>query len=169
MTHGMIVAAVAIIGIGLTLAPADTSARPGGLAAGAPRAFHGGFRPAGVRPVRPLVHVPRAATPSFLGVSGRVGFARRPLALADHHRRVHGFGLGGPYVYGTFYPLEAASQAVVVNNQQIVYGQPAAAYPPAPTIVERVKVIVYRPAGCDSQTQTVPSKDGDQQITILRC
>jgi hypothetical protein len=163
MTHGMIAAgAVAIIGIGLTLAPVETFARPGGMAAGA-RGFHGGFRPG----VRPFVRAPRAAVPTFLGVSGRVGIARRP--LADHHRRVHGFGLGGPYVYGTFYPLDAAEQTVVVNNQQIVQGQPPAAYPAAAPVVERVKVIIYRPAGCDSQTQTVPSKDGDQQITILRC
>jgi hypothetical protein len=49
-----------------------------------------------------------------------------------------------------------------VSNQQIVY-------PTAGPIVERVKVIIYRPAGCDSQTQTVPSKDGDHQTTILRC
>ena len=162
MTHGMIAGAVAVIGIGLTLAPVETFARPGGMAAGA-RGFHGGFRPG----VRPFVHVPRAATPTFLGVSGRVGIAQRP--LADHHRRVHGFGLGGPYVYGTFYPLDAAAQTVVVNNQQIVQGQPPAAYPAAAPVVERIKVIIYRPAGCDSQTQTVPSKDGDQQITILRC
>jgi hypothetical protein len=162
MTHGTIAAAVAIIGIGLTLAPVETFARPGGMAAGA-RGFHGGFRPS----VRPFVRVPRAATPTFLGVSGRVGIAQRP--LAEQHRRVHGFGLGGPYVYGTFYPLDAAAQTVVVNNQQIVSGPPPAAYPAAAPVVERIKVIIYRPAGCDSQTQTVPSKDGDREITILRC
>ena len=79
-----------------------------------------------------------------------------------------GFGLG-PYVYGTFYPLDAAAQTVVVNNQQTAYGRSPATYPAAAPVVERIKVIIYRPAGCDSQTQTVPSKDGDQQITILRC
>jgi len=78
--------------------------------AAAARPFHGGFRPAGARP---FVHVPRAVGPT-LGVSGRVGVALRP--PADHHRRVLGFGLGGPYVYGTFYPLDAAAQTVVVNN-----------------------------------------------------
>ena len=56
-----------------------------------------------------------------------------------------------------------------MNNQQIVYGQPLATYPAAAPVAERIKVIIYRRAGCDSQTQTVPSKDGDQQITILRC
>jgi hypothetical protein len=167
MTHGMVAAgAVAIIGIGLTLAPVESFARPGGLHAGAPRVFHGGFRPVGVRP---FVRVPRHATPSFGGAVVRVGSAHR--SFGDHHRRgrAPGFSLGGPYVYGTFYPLDAAAQTVVVNNQQIVHGQPPAAYPAAAPIVERVKVIVYRPAGCDSQTQTTPSKDGDQQITILRC
>ena len=56
-----------------------------------------------------------------------------------------------------------------MNNQQTVYGPSPATYPAAAPVVERIKVIIYRPAGCDSQTQTVPSKDGDQQITILRC
>jgi hypothetical protein len=170
MTHRMLAAATAaVIGIGLTLAPVETFARPGGLASGRPVAFHGGFRPA---VARPFVGVRRPAVPAFGGASLRIRTGHRP--RAGHHRRViGGFGLGGPYVYGTFYPADyvAPTDYVAPNGQYVVpYGQPPAAYPMTDPVPERIRVIVYRPAGCNSQTQTVPSKDGgERQITIVRC
>ena len=102
-----------------------------------------------------------------LGRFRRAGVALRP--PADHYRCVLGFGLGGPLCLRHVLSARRAAQSVVVNNQQTVYGPSPATYPAAAPVVERIKVIIYRPAGCDSQTQTVPSKDADQQITILRC
>jgi hypothetical protein len=47
---------------------------------------------------------------------------------------------------------------------------PAASYPVIGPIQERViQVITYRP-GCNSQTETVPWRDGsDHAVTIVRC
>jgi hypothetical protein len=203
MTHGMLAAStVAIVGIGLMLSPAETFATPGGLAAARAPAFHGGFRPGGalvrpgfVRPsfvqpsfVRPAFarpHAPRPAVAKPL-VRGPVGVAyggatvRMHTAHRPHHRRAFGgFGFGGPYDYGTFYPVEYAVPIdyVAPDNWDVAPNvQQPAAYPtmvggpargPDP---ERVRLIVHRPNGCDVQTYVVPSEaGGTRRINIVRC
>lgn len=181
---------VGVLGAGAMLAPAVTSARPGGLSAGPSMPMQGGMRPAPMRP--PAVRAPVMPAPAMRAPLTRPTIVRpahpgpmqSPAMMARtrlhpdrtqlvHHRRLLGFGwpvVGGWPADGYYEP-----SAAVAPDEQSAYpystgSLPAAGYPATGPIQERViQVITYRP-GCNSQTETIPWRDGrDHAVTIVRC
>jgi hypothetical protein len=143
---------VAILGVGLVLAPTATSARSGGFAAGGALSFHGAFRPTFVRPA--------FAPPQ--AVVGNVAAARRPAFFGARlrHRRDFRFPVTvwGDTGYAAGYDQDALTYPAA--------NDPAADGPP----VQGRVVYVPPPPGCRSDSQMVPSETGGQRkITIVRC
>jgi hypothetical protein len=175
-------ALIAILGIGLLLAPADAFARGGGgggMAAG--RAV--GFRAPVMQPVMPIARPAAISSPALRGpVPMSVPAVRSRAAthipgfraLSLHHRRLFGWALPltirgdgyGGYYNPAMYPYQ---------YDQLLYIPSAATYPateatetaPATT---RVVPVVVRRAGCSSESMKVDSEDGgERSITIVRC
>lgn len=146
MLHRMLASSsIAILGIGLMLAPVEAFARGGGFAAPRALSVPGSIRPPAVR-----IHHARTA----------------PL----HHRRWFRYGLppamrGAPTWYGVPY-----SPAIYpVPNEQPL--DDPSAYPLAETgpTPRHISVIV-RPSTCNSQTMKVRSESGGERaITVTRC
>ena len=142
--------------VSVVLVPGETFGRGGGLGG---RGFVGrsvsigsGFHPPALRS-QAQVHLRR---PDFSPFRHRFGYGFFPLT-----------GFGGGY-YGPGYGAPDFVEA---------YDQPAEAEPettgaiPIPGLIPGGlrPVIVYRP-GCQTQTVTVPSEDGDDRsINIVRC
>jgi len=157
---------IAILGIGLLLAPADAFARGGGgggMAAG--RAV--GFRAPVMRPIMPVARPAAISSPALRGpVPMSVPAARSGAATHIpgfraarlHHRRLFGWGLPptiwtdgyGGYYNPAMYPYQ--------------YDQ----LPDIPSAATRV--VVVRRAGCSSESVKVDSEGGgERSITIVRC
>jgi hypothetical protein len=158
-----------IFGIGTILVSDKTLARSGG-----------GFAPG--RAATSPVAIHPAGPPSFIHPG--VGALGRGATLRSHAARTRFFRHNGagffdgawiwpsydPYSYGS-----SGSYAPSLEPDRVTpYEPPSPSFPAmgyrtpysAPT---SVYVIPYRP-GCDSQTQTLPGKDGEERaITIVRC
>jgi hypothetical protein len=154
----------ALLSIASVLAPAATSAEPGGLRA----------RPAPLAgPARaPAVRQPARSALPAAGFGGRVhGMAPR------HHRRQAGFGVTGwgwGGGYGAFYD---PSNYVMLHDQPPAQpSPPAAGYPANRAVNESLSITVRvippvydHRLGCQSQAQHVPEGAGERAITIMRC
>jgi hypothetical protein len=143
MLRTVVAGCVAVVGLGLLLAP-DASARPGGFAGG--RAM-----PAAPRAI--------AAPPGFvLPKAGVVApFRARPFVGFRHRRQlgspatVWSSGDAGSYVQTPLvYPAGDPNGYGAPDQGRIVYVPP--------------------PPGCRSESKTVPSEaGGERKITITRC
>jgi hypothetical protein len=144
---------VLLLGVGLVLAPAATSARSGGFAGGR-ASFQGALRAA---PIRPAVAIPQPAAGNAaaaqINVHPQVPFRHRrhfgaPVAGWDGSGYETGYGQGpAPYLYpGLGFDEPGADGA----RGRVVYVPP--------------------PPGCRPDSQVVPSETGgERKITILRC
>ena len=137
----------AMLGVGLVLAPAATSARSGGFAG----ARAGVVRPALVRP-------------GFVPPQPVVGKVAAPI----HLHRLAPFRLrrdaGSPVaVWGD------SGYAAGYDQSPLIY--PAATDPAADGAPDQGRIVyVPPPPGCRSSTQMVPSEaGGERKITITRC
>lgn len=146
MPHRMLASSsIAILGIGLMLAPVEAFARGGGFAA--PRALSA---PGGIRPPALRIHHARTA----------------PL----HHRRWFRYGLplamwGTPTWYGV--PDSPASYPMP-NEEPLddLSAYPTAGTGPTPRHIS----VIARPPTCNSQTMKVRSESGGERaITVTRC
>jgi hypothetical protein len=143
---------IAILGVGLVLAPTATSARSGGFAAGGALSFHGAFRPTFVRPA--------FAPPQ--AVVGNVAAARRPAFFGSRLRHRRQFG-PPPTLW------DSAGYAAGYDQDPLTY--PATDDPGAYNAPVQPRIVyVPPPPGCRSDSQMVPSETGGQRkITIVRC
>jgi hypothetical protein len=185
---------IGVLGAGAMLAPAITSARPGGLSAGPAMPMPGVMHPAPVRP--PAVRAPIMPSPAMHAPIAHPSIVRpavprpipSPAMMARTHmhpdrtRLIHRqfLGLGWPVAGG--WPAGAYYEptGTVTPYEQVTYpysagslpaaSYPATNYPDMRLIMERIlRVMTYRP-GCNSQTETVPWRDGsDHAVTIVRC
>lgn len=145
MTPRMLIGAIAVLGIGLVLAPVAASAR-GGAAAGG-RAFHGGVG-------QPLVR------PGFVPPAVAVGAPVHTLRVGLRHRQPFRWQPAG---WGGWYGGSSDPAAYAVPYDSYSSSAPTVDAAPA-------SFIPVRPPGCGSQTKTVPSEAGGQRtITITRC
>jgi hypothetical protein len=146
MLRTVVAGCVAVVGVGLLLAPDVTSARPGGFAGG-----------------RGIAAAPRAlvAPPGFvLPKAGVVAPIRaRPFAGFRHRRQLGSpatvWSSGDAAGYGY-----AQSPLVYPAADPNVYGAP-----------DQGRIVyVPPPPGCRSESKTVPSEaGGERKITITRC
>jgi hypothetical protein len=140
---------VVILGIGLVLAPAATSAKSGGFAGGR-ASFQGALRAA---PMRPAVAIPQAAAGN--AAAAQIHVHRR---VPFRHRR----DFGSPVIAGGD------------NGYAAGYAQGPAPYPgfddPGADGARGRVVYVPPPPGCRPDSQMVPSETGgERKITIVRC
>jgi hypothetical protein len=175
-------ALIAILGIGLLLAPADAFARGGGgggMAAG--RAV--GFRAPVRQPIMPVARPAAISSPTLRGPVPMSVPAVRSRAATHipgfraaqlHHRRLFGWGLP-PTIWNDGYGGYYNPAMYPYLYDQLPYIPSAATYPateatetaPATT---RVVPVVVRRAGCSSESVKVGSEDGgERSITIVRC
>jgi hypothetical protein len=151
------------------LAADETTARPGGgFAAGRTVTPPSAIHPAGARPV---IHPGRAAA------SGTAGL--RSQALRRHAFRNRHIGAGWPGWWGSwpgYEPYYNSAPYLGPSGDSESYDLPplgpsfpAMGYRTPDRAPVSVYVIPYRP-GCDSETQKVPGKGGEERsITIVRC
>jgi hypothetical protein len=136
---------IAILGLGLMLAPEAAFARGGGFAGPRALSVSGGIRP-------PTFHMRHA----------------RPAPL--HHRGWFRYGVpaaawGAPYWYGMDY-----NPAIYpVSYGRLPDDTPA--YPVVETAPSPRHIsVIVRPSRCNSQTMKVPSESGGERaITVERC
>jgi hypothetical protein len=147
---------VAVLGIGLVLAPAVTSARSGGFAGGR-ASSHGALGPAAVHPA---VGIPQAPV-------GNAAAARMRAFSASPFRHRH---VGSPATAwdGAGY----AGNDAGYDQGPLTYPYPAVADPTADGAPIRERLIYVMPPapGCRSDSQMVRSESGgERKITIVRC
>jgi hypothetical protein len=144
MLRTVVAGCVAVVGVGLLLAPDMTSARPGGFAGGrgipaAPGALL--VRP-GFVPLKPPIVAPIHA---------------RPFAGFRHRRQ-----LGSPATVWSSGDAVGYAQSPLVypTGDPNVYGQP-----------DQGRIVyVPPPPGCRSESKSVPSEaGGERKVTITRC
>ena len=140
---------VAVLGVGLVLAPAATSARSGGFAGGR-ASFQG---------AHPTVGVPQAPV-------GNAGAGRRHAFSASPFRHRRHVGSSATVWEGAGY----AGYDAGYDQGPLPY--PAVADPTADgaPIRERVIYVTPPPPACRSDSQMVRSESGgERKITIVRC
>jgi hypothetical protein len=159
-------ACAAALGIGVLAAPAESSARGGGVAPGRIGAFH---------PPQPMPHghppfarVPHAIPPTLHGAVARVHAGH--LGAQRHRGTLYTFdGYGFPLTYGdngAFYGSYYDPSDVVGSIGAPVFAPPPAG--PLPVAERQAEVIDRGP--CRSQTVSVPTPSGgERSITITRC
>jgi hypothetical protein len=137
------IAALVTLGLGATMAPDETSARPGGFVAAPSLAAHGPVRSSFASPHSALAHVRDFRTV-------------RP---GDHHRDT-GFPVWWTGSYLPSYPY-----GYVDPSGEVPY-----AYPPLENFSERSRPVVTYQRACRTDSQTVPSESGGERtINITRC
>jgi hypothetical protein len=149
----MFAASIVLLGVGLMVAPAETSARSGGFVA-APA--WGAARPSVATPISARPSWPQRMTGAFPASIKGFRMSRR------FEHRLPGFPTWWGYASypPDYYPSEYAAP----------YGEVPYAYPSMENFSERSRPVVTYQPGCRTDTQKVPSESGgERSINITRC
>ncbi len=153
-----------VLSAGAMLLPAETAARPGGMAPG----------PAAMPAMRAPPPMVRPAMQGRIAPLARTGHPHPGQFLRDHHRRFPGAALAGwwpPMSYADSYDGAGAYSAVPDNSLPPYSSSSPAPVAPAPTpVVQSVTRIIVLRGGCESNAETIPWRDGSlRTITMVRC